>query len=87
MSEKNCSCPKPCEVTSYETRLSYAQYPSEHSKEILSEYWAKRYIKEYYETNPKEAVEAVRYYMGYVLYNRICRKHHSSNNPSNCKLN
>ena len=38
---KNCSCPKPCEVTLYSTRLSYAQYPSEHAKESLSKYYAK----------------------------------------------
>ena len=35
---KNCSCPKPCDVTSYETRLSYAQYPSEHAKEAFANY-------------------------------------------------
>jgi hypothetical protein len=30
---RNCSCPTPCDVTSYETRLSYAQYPSEFAKQ------------------------------------------------------
>lgn len=58
---KNCSCPKPCDVTLYETRLSYAQYPSEHAKESLSKYFAKM---KFGNNSSSEMAEHVYKYMG-----------------------
>ncbi|XP_032222736.2 acid-sensing ion channel 2 [Nematostella vectensis] len=32
----NCECPVPCEITKYQTQLSYAQTPAKHFSEVLA---------------------------------------------------